>query len=264
MLQDNALPPVFRVLGVRVHAVQIPGVIALMEGWIRRCEMGNYVAVTGMHGIMEAQRSGAFKSILNRASLVVTDGMPLVWLGRWNHMTMRRRVYGPELMETFCRATGGTYRHFFYGGAEGVAEQLGETLRRRFGIQVAGTYCPPFRKLSEQEEKEVILKIREAAPDVLWVGLSTPKQECWMAEHQGRIPVPVMVGVGAAFDFHTGRTRQAPVWMREHGLEWLFRLLSEPRRLWRRYLIYGPQFVWAVALELSGIRKPAELSSEPE
>jgi N-acetylglucosaminyldiphosphoundecaprenol N-acetyl-beta-D-mannosaminyltransferase len=262
--EGEAASPDFRVLGVRVHAVQIPDVIALMERWIRRRETGNYIAVTGMHGIMEAQRSAAFKGILNRASLVVTDGMPLVWLGRWHHLPMPRRVYGPELTESFCRATGGSYRHFFYGGAEGVANHLGEALGRRYGIQVVGTYCPPFRKLSDEEEQDVLARIRDAAPDVLWVGLSTPKQERWMAEHQEKFPVPVMVGVGAAFDFLTGRTRQAPVWMREHGLEWLFRLASEPRRLWRRYLVYGPQFVWAVALELSGIRRPASLSSEPE
>lgn len=255
--QTFSTPPNFRVLGVQVHAVQIPEVIALMEGWIARREQGRTVAVTGMHGVMEAQRSENFKRVLNRASLVVADGMPLVWLGRWHRMAMRRRVYGPELMETFCRLTGSRYRHFFYGGAEGVADHLADTLRRRFGIQTAGTYGPPFRKLTEAEEEEVLARVRDAAPDVLWVGLSTPKQETWMAEHREKFAVPVMVGVGAAFDFLSGRTRQAPAWMREHGLEWFFRLSTEPRRLWRRYLVYGPKFVWAVAMELGGIRKPS-------
>jgi N-acetylglucosaminyldiphosphoundecaprenol N-acetyl-beta-D-mannosaminyltransferase len=248
---------VFHVLGVQVHAVQIPDVIARIEDWINRREQGHSIAVSGMHGVMEAQRSETFRRILNRASLVVADGMPLVWLGRWNGMRMARRVYGPELMETFCRVTGDRYRHFLYGGAAGVAEHLADTLTRRFGIQVVGTYCPPFRRLSDEEERDVLTRVLDAAPDVLWVGLSTPKQEIWMDEHRERLGVPVMVGVGAAFDFLSGRTRQAPAWMREHGLEWLFRLGTEPRRLWRRYLIYGPQFLWAVALELGGIRKPS-------
>ncbi len=262
MKERPAPPPVFRVLGIQVHAVQIPGAVALMEDWINRRDLGHTIAVSGMHGVMEAQRSEEFKRILNDASLVVADGMPLVWLGRWHGMRMARRVYGPELMETFCRLTGSRYRHFLYGGAPGVAERLGDTLGGRFGIQVVGTYSPPFRKLNKEEEREVLARVHEAAPDVLWVGLSTPKQEIWMDEHRENFRVPVMVGVGAAFDFLSGRTRQAPVWMREHGLEWLFRLGTEPRRLWRRYLVYGPQFVWAVALELGGIRKPSWSSHE--
>lgn len=245
----------FKVLGVRVDAVQIPEAISRICDCIEERRVGSYVAVTGMHGVMEAQQNEEFKSILNRASLVVPDGMPLAWLGCWHRFPMRRRVYGPELMETFCRETGARYRHFFYGGRPGVADRLAEVLARKYGVRVAGTYCPPFRPLSREEEQSFLAAVEKCAPDVLWVGLSTPKQETWMAEYRGKTQVPVLVGVGAAFDFLTGTTKQAPMWMREHGLEWLFRLGSEPRRLWRRYLIYGPQFVWAVALELGGIRK---------
>jgi len=163
---------------------------------------------------------------------------------------MRRRVYGPELMDTFCRTTGKRYRHFFYGGAPNVPELLANKMRQRYGIQVAGTYSPPFRKLTPEEEQTVAGMIHEASPDVLWVGLSTPKQEKWMWDFHDRVNVPAMIGVGAAFDFATGRVRQAPAFMREHGLEWLFRLFSEPKRLWRRYLVYGSRFVWNVNLEI--------------
>ena len=253
----STLPPLnsFKVLGVRVDAVQIPDVIGRMTEWIEERRLGNYIAVTGMHGVMEAQHSMQFKEILNRASLVVADGMPLVWVGKAHRFAMRRRVYGPELMETFCRVTGGRFSHFFYGGAAGVADELAGVMKRRFGIRVAGAYSPPFRPLNREEDHHLIGLLRTSHPDVLWVGLSTPKQESWMAEYRERAGVPVLVGVGAAFDFFTGRTRQAPPWLREHGFEWLFRLSTEPRRLWRRYLVYGSQFVWNVALELTGIKR---------
>ncbi|HKT10618.1 MAG TPA: WecB/TagA/CpsF family glycosyltransferase [Terriglobia bacterium] len=247
--------PVFRVLGVPVNAIQIPGAIAAMEEWVRERAGTHFVTVTGMHGVVEAQHQPGFKNILNSADLVVPDGMPLVWIGRRHGYNMPRRVYGPELMETFFKTTGKRYSHFFYGGADGVADLLAARMRNRYGIRVAGVYSPPFRSLTVEEEGQIADMIQEAAPDVLWVGLSTPKQEQWMWAFHDKVDVPVMVGVGAAFDFHTGRVRQAPVWMREHGLEWFFRLVSEPRRLWRRYLIYGSQFVWNVNLEFLKLRK---------
>lgn len=243
----------FKVLGVRVNAVQIPDVVETLCQWISERGRSRFVAVTGMHGVMEARQSAEFHQILSDADLVVPDGMPLVWVGRSCGLNLRRRVYGPELMETFLRETKDSYRHFFYGGGEGVADELAVTLHRKFGIQVAGTWCPPFRPLSATEENAIAALIEETKPDVLWVGLSTPKQERWMHAHRN-LNVPVMIGVGAAFDFHTGRAVQAPVWMRENGLEWLFRLLSEPRRLWRRYIILGGKFGWNVALQLLGWR----------
>ena len=242
--------PSFRVLGVRVHAVQISDVIGLIQRWIKERTSGHFITFTGMHGVSEAHRDPRLKEIHNAADLVVPDGMPLVWLGRRHGYRLRRRVYGPELMETFCRTTRARYRHFFYGGASGVAERLAADLQRRYDIGVAGTYAPPFRPLTEDEEQEVAELVQAAAPDLLWVGLSTPKQEQWMYKHRQRLSVPVLLGVGAAFDFHTGRTKQAPAWMRERGLEWLFRLMAEPRRLWRRYLIGGSRFVWSVSSEL--------------
>ena len=183
--------------------------------------------------------------------------MPLVWLGRLRGFPLKRRVYGPELMLEFCRATVRKgYRHFFYGGTPGVADELAAKLARQFpGLQVVGVFSPPFRPLTPDEDAQVARRIRDAQPDVLWVGLSTPKQERWMYEHRESVEAPVMVGVGAAFDLNTGRLRQAPRWMREHGLEWLWRLLMEPRRLWRRYLLGGAEFVWWVVLEFVGLKK---------
>jgi N-acetylglucosaminyldiphosphoundecaprenol N-acetyl-beta-D-mannosaminyltransferase len=247
----------FRVLGIRVSAIQIPQVVTLMEQWIRRGECGHYIAVTGMHGISEAHSNAEFGRILNDASLVVPDGMPLVWLGRLRGYGLKRRVYGPELMMEFCKATAHNgYRHFLYGGADGVPEQLAAALRSHCpDINIVGTYSPPFRPLNGDEEQRVLGLISSANADVVWVGLSTPKQERWMAEFRNRLRVPVMVGVGAAFDFHTGRQRQAPAWMRENGLEWLFRLGTEPRRLWRRYLVNGSAFVFNVCMELLKLRK---------
>lgn len=233
-----------------MDVVQIPDVIERMERWILERTACHFIACTGMHGITETQYDPSFKQILNSADLVVADGMPLVWLGRWHGHPMSRRVYGPELMATFCGLTGSRYRHYCYGGGPGVADRLAQALQRRYGVHMVGTYSPPFRPLSEEESSQVDRRIQSAAPDVVWVGLSTPKQERWMYKHRPRLTVPLLVGVGAAFDFLTGAAKQAPPWMRENGLEWCFRMLWEPRRLWRRYLLGGSRFAWQVALEL--------------
>jgi len=167
-------------------------------------------------------------------------------------------------METVCRSTGGTYRHFFYGGGPGIAEVLADSLKQRYGIVVAGTYCPPFRPLTDKELNDVRSRIEATVPDILWVGLSTPKQEKWMNQNRAQLSVPVMLGVGAAFDFNCGKSRQAPRWMRENGLEWLFRLTTEPKRLWRRYLLLVPKAPSLALLESAGLlprtRKPIPLN----
>ncbi|HKN75896.1 MAG TPA: WecB/TagA/CpsF family glycosyltransferase [Candidatus Acidoferrum sp.] len=247
----------YELLGVRIDAVQIQDVVLRMEHWIGQRDACRYIAVTDVHSLMQAQRAASFKKILENADLVVPDGFPLVWLGRRKGYPLRRRVYGPELMERFCEETAATgFRHFFYGGAPGVAEDLSLRLAARFsGLQIAGAYCPPYRPMTVEEDEEVVSLINQACPDIVWVGLGAPKQERWMSEHQDRLKAPVLVGVGAAFDFHSGRIAQAPRWMREHGLEWFFRLSREPRRLWRRYLIYGTQFVALVFLESLGLKK---------
>jgi N-acetylglucosaminyldiphosphoundecaprenol N-acetyl-beta-D-mannosaminyltransferase len=245
----------FRVLGVKVHPVETADAVALMQRLIDRRGTGHYLAITGMHGVAEARQDPRFRKILNDADLVVPDGMPLVWLARWFGYPLRRRVPGSELMLAFCETTAERYRHFFYGGAPGVADDLARRLQMQYGIAVAGTYCPPYRPLTQDEEKDVATLVEECAPDILWVGLSTPKQERWISEHRSKLTVPVMLGVGAAFDMNSGRLRRAPEWMRENGLEWLFRLLAEPRRLWKRYLITIPRSVASVSLELLHLRK---------
>jgi N-acetylglucosaminyldiphosphoundecaprenol N-acetyl-beta-D-mannosaminyltransferase len=251
----SAMAPAFRVVGVRVDAVQLPEAVARIKRWIDNRENGKYVADTGMHGVAESRQDPRFREILNQAALVVPDGMPLVWLGRWHGHSLRRRVTGSELMLAFCRETGPGPRHFFYGGAPGVAEDLARQLHARFDITVAGTYTPPFRPLTVAEEVELTAQVQAAAPDVLWVGLSTPKQERWMYAHRLNLKVPVILGVGAAFDMNSGRLKRAPAWMRDSGLEWFYRLVSEPRRLWKRYLVVIPKSMWSISLELFHIRK---------
>jgi N-acetylglucosaminyldiphosphoundecaprenol N-acetyl-beta-D-mannosaminyltransferase len=247
--------PSFQVLGVRVHAVQMSEAVEKLRSWIDDAlTIPRYVAVTGMHGVAESRQDGQFRQVLNAADLVVPDGMPLVWLGRIHGFPLRERVTGPELMQSFCRKTGSAYRHFFYGGAPGVAEKLALALRERHGIMIAGSWTPPFRPLTVAEEAELASVVEVASPDVFWVGLNTPKQEKWMYEHRHKLRVPVMLGVGAAFDMNSGNLRRAPAWMRVSGLEWLYRLASEPRRLWRRYLITIPRAVWFVGRELLQLR----------
>ena len=242
--------PCYKVVGIRVDAVKMGDAIAQIQEWISSGSRGNYVAVTGMHGVSETLREPNLRGIINQAGLVVPDGMPLVWLARWHNIPIQRRVTGAELMQTFCEQTGSRYRHFFYGGAPGVAEDLAQKLNLRYAITVAGIYSPPFRPLTDQEEADLEKLVKGTAPDVLWVGLSTPKQERWMYAHRQTLPVAVMLGVGAAFDMHSDRLTRAPVWVQERGLEWFYRLLSEPRRLWKRYLVLIPTAIWSVLLEL--------------
>jgi len=243
----------FQVLGVRVDAVQIPDVVAQMTEWIHEKTGCHSIAATGMNGIVEAQHDPEFKQVLNATDLVVPDGMPLVWLGRRRGHVLPRRVYGPDLLLAFCEKTPGQgYRHFFYGAERepDVPERLAETLKNRFpGTIVVGTYSRPLQPMSLEQENEIVSLISHAAPDVLWVGLGELRQVRWMHAHRDKLHVPVLVGVGAAFDMLSGRKKQAPRWMREHGLEWFFRLMQEPRRLWRRYLVYGAQFIAYLVLE---------------
>jgi N-acetylglucosaminyldiphosphoundecaprenol N-acetyl-beta-D-mannosaminyltransferase len=244
------------VLGVGVHVLDLPSALGHIAAAVAARQKG-YVCVTGVHGVMEAQTDGGFRRILNHAFLCTPDGMPMVWLGKLNGFTGMRRVYGPDLMLEVCgwSETSGC-RHFFYGGAPGVAEALRAKLTARFPkLAVTGCYTPPFRALSPAEERELQQTIQAARPDILWVGLSTPKQEKFMAEYLPKLDVTLMVGVGAAFDFHSGRVRQSPRWMQKTGLEWFYRLCQEPRRLARRYLRNNPLFLLKIAGQLGRFRK---------
>jgi N-acetylglucosaminyldiphosphoundecaprenol N-acetyl-beta-D-mannosaminyltransferase len=247
-------PPRVNVLGVGVSAINIPQALDVIDGWVARAER-RYVCVTGVHGVMESQRDEAVRRIHNAAGLVTPDGMPLVWLGRAAAGPHVDRVYGPDLMLACCeRSVARGYRHFFFGGADGVPELLAQRLTARFpGLIVCGTFSPPFGAVSPAEDEAIVRRINDARPDIVWVGLSTPKQERWMDQHRDRLHAPVLVGVGAAFDFHAGLKRQAPRWIQRSGLEWLFRLMTEPRRLWRRYLRNNPEFAWRLLLQAAGL-----------
>lgn len=244
------------VLGVGVSALNLETALAEIAGAVRARRKG-YVCVTGVHGVMEAQEDDSFRVILNNAFLCTPDGMPMVWLGKIHGHSKMRRVYGPDLMLDVCAwSEANPCRHFFFGGAPGVADRLVEKLRERFPkLEIAGTFTPPFRLLNAVEENELRDKIRAVRPDVFWVGLSTPKQEKFMAEYLPKLDATVMIGVGAAFDFLSGRVKQAPRWMQRSGLEWFYRFCSEPRRLAGRYLRNNPLFLAKIACQLSGLKK---------
>ena len=252
------------VLGVGVSAIDLERAVATFDQWIATGAR-HYVCVSGVHGVMESRRDPALRDVHNAAGLVTPDGMPLVWLSRLAGERQVRRVYGPDLLLAYCtHGIAFGRRHYFYGGAPGVAERLAQRLCGRVpGLRVVGMYTPPFRALTAEEDADVVAHIDAAAPDVVWVGLSTPKQERWMAEHRARLGAPVLVGVGAAFDFHAGLKRQAPRWMQRSGLEWAFRLATEPRRLGRRYLVNNPQFVWHVARQLASQRASRWKAAHP-
>jgi N-acetylglucosaminyldiphosphoundecaprenol N-acetyl-beta-D-mannosaminyltransferase len=252
------------VLGVGIHAVNPVRSRELIEEAVRVGARG-YVCVTGVHGVMEAQRDPAFRGILNRALLVVPDGMPTVWVGRAQGHSQMRRVFGPDLMVDLCRTsqTNGL-THFLYGGKPGVAEQLARNLHEWFpGIQIVGSYSPPFRALCTEERSVLEGTVKRLRPDLFWVGLSTPKQERFMAENIGRLACGLMIGVGAAFDFHTGALRDAPRWIKNSGLQWAHRLYQEPGRLWKRYLVNNSTFLSNIALQLVGLRRYVLDSTNP-
>ena len=247
--------PRANVLGIGISAVDLAEAVVRSMQLLERGGKG-YICATGVHGIMESQRDPALRVIHNMAFLCVPDGMPTVWIGRLQKHRRMRRVYGPDFMRQMCRRSSENgYRHFLYGGKPGVAEQLRYRLEQSIpGIQICGTYTPPFRELTLQEEDELIASVHCARPHIVWVGLSTPKQERFMARMLDRLDTNLMVGVGAAFDIHAGLLADAPQWMKSSGLQWLHRLVMEPGRLTRRYLVNNPRFVWKIALQLSGAK----------
>ena len=251
-------PERLNVLGVGISVLDLPSATRAILDAVRERRRG-YVCVTGVHGVSEAQADDAFRRILNRAFLCTPDGMPLVWLGKLGGHWDMDRVYGPDLMLDVLQASApNEVRHFFCGGASGAAEELRTRLTARFpSIRIVGVYEPPFRPLTTEEETALREQVRAARPDIVWVGLSTPKQERFMAEYLPKLETTVMVGVGAAFDFHSGRVRQAPRWMQRSGLEWVYRIYREPRRLWWRYFKNNPLFIWRVLLQHTGLRRHA-------
>ena len=235
------------VSGVRIHAVSLADAVSTIDAWISQ-RSADFVVLTGAHGVVEMQSDRELLAINNRAGLTTPDGMPIVWLGRLAGHKHIEKVYAPDIMTaTFASGVAKGYRHFLYGGDSGVAEELCSKLEERYpGVQIVGTYCPPFRPLTDDEVVEITRKIEDADPHIVWVGIGCPKQERWMDIFRPLLRAPVLIGVGAGFDFLAGRKPLAPRWIQKSGFEWLFRLLSEPRRLWPRYSRVIPRFVYLV------------------
>jgi len=253
------MPPAadrFAVLGTWIRRTDPERTLAVIRGWIASGRR-DYVCLVNVHAVMEAHRDPALRAIYNAAGLALPDGMPLVWAAHVAGLGDVRRVYGPDLMLSVCaQAAREGWACYFYGGAPGTGERLAEELARRFpGFRSAGAHDPPFRTLTDEEVRADVARINAARPEVVFVGLGCPKQERWMAAHREALEAPVLAGVGAAFDFVTGRVPQAPRWMMGLGLEWLFRLVQEPRRLWYRYLVYNPLFVIHFLLQTAGLRR---------
>ena len=249
--------PSIHVLGTRVHMVQMPEVLSAIENWIETKDRCRYVVATGMHGVMEAHRDQDFKAIVNSADLLVPDGISLVWVARRRGFPLKKRVSGPDLMWDFFNLfQRSDYSNFFYGDTRETLGQLTSRMTDAFpNLKIAGTFSPPFRQLTLEEDVESVRLINQSGADVVWVGLGLPKQERWMFDHRDKLEASVLVGVGAAFKFLSGQVRRAPAWAGDRGIEWAWRLAQEPRRMWRRVLIDGPLFVSRVALELSNLKK---------
>jgi len=255
---SGASKPIARgnILGVGVSALNMDMAVGKIAQWIDRREPNNVIAVPA-HCIVECLRDEKLREIYNRAGMVTPDGMPIAWILKMMGHRHVDRVYGPDLMLAMCKyGLDCGYRHFLYGGwPPSVVEQLAVKLREKFpGIRIVGTFAPPFRPLTPEEDQRVIEVINEAQPDIVWVGLGAAKEEFFSDTHVGKVVAPVLIGVGAAFDFHSGAKPQAPRWMMRSGLEWFFRMLTEPRRLGPRYLRDNPAFLWNIVLQALGLK----------
>jgi len=241
--------PTFQVLGVRVHLAPMDQVLNQIDEWIADRSHCRFVVATGMHGVMEARKRSDFRRIVNSADLFIPDGFSLVGVARLRGFKIKKRVCGTDLMWEACkRAEKNGHGMFFYGDTDETLKRLTSQLLGSFPrLKIAGAHSPPFRPLTPEEDQEEIKMINDSGADIVWVGLGLPKQEKWMFDHRERLSVPVLVGVGAAFKFLSGGIKRAPAWMGDHGLEWLWRFIHEPRQLWRRVLIDGPRFIFCVA-----------------
>ncbi|MGH2892893.1 MAG: WecB/TagA/CpsF family glycosyltransferase [Solirubrobacteraceae bacterium] len=255
-------PDTADVLGVPLGLIDYDGALDWIDAMVDNRQLG-YVCVCNVHAVMASAEDPALRSALLGSSVNVPDGQPLVWALNLLGHSLPDRVYGPELMARSCaRAAASGQRMYLYGGRnQGALVQLALNLRQRYpGVRIVGGYSPPHRPLTDEEREAVIKEINGSRADVVWVGIGVPKQEKWMAEMRDELEAPVLVGVGAAFDFHAGLVRQAPTWIQESGLEWAYRLAHEPRRLWRRYTRYNPRFVGAFARQLRAHRRDLSAS----
>ena len=263
-MNTNSSRRTAEVLGVPVHPLDMESALAQVKQELDKRRSG-YVCLIGVHGIMEAQRDAGLAQVYARAALMVPDGTPTVWVGRLQGFSRMQRVAGPDLMlEIFGHGQFAKCRHFLYGGKEGVAEELRERLTARFPwVRIVGTYTPPFRELTLTEEESLAARIQELKPDMIWVGISTPKQERFMMRFLPRLESALMFGVGASFDFHTGRIKDSPRWVKRAGLQWLHRLIQDPRRLFWRYMRNNSAFLWHITLQLTGLRTYTQAKADP-
>jgi N-acetylglucosaminyldiphosphoundecaprenol N-acetyl-beta-D-mannosaminyltransferase len=263
-MNDATRNPKATVLNVRIDAVDMEQALDRIANELDS-ERKGYVCLAGVHGVMEAHRDTELANIFAGAALVAPDGMPTVWVGHHQGYRSMKRVAGPDLMiEVMKREEFRDRTHFLCGGKGGIAEELRETLRDRFPfIKIVGIYTPPFGPLSLAEEQDFIERVNVLRPDIIWVGISTPKQERFMARYLPLLDTKLMFGVGAAFDFHTGRISDCAEWIKHFGLQWLDRLRQDPKHLWKRYLRNNPAFLCAISLQLTGLRSyPGHLQSE--
>jgi N-acetylglucosaminyldiphosphoundecaprenol N-acetyl-beta-D-mannosaminyltransferase len=236
----------FRVLGVPVSVLTEERAQSFVETWAND-QIGRFIAVRDVPSLTVCSEDANLLALHENASLVFPDGMPLVLIGKWRGLPVER-VCGPDFMERMLEAsTRNSLKHYFYGGKPGVAELLAAKLSQKYqGVQIVGMETPPFRVTTEDENNASIENIKSSGADIVWVGISSPKQEVWMQRNYTRLPT-TLIGVGAAFDFLSGEVPRAPIWMQRLSLEWLFRLISEPKRLWRRYLVIVPRFLLRIA-----------------
>jgi N-acetylglucosaminyldiphosphoundecaprenol N-acetyl-beta-D-mannosaminyltransferase len=245
--------PVYRILGTPVSIISMDQVLKLFEVDWTVHRRDRYVVLRDVHGIMRARSDAKLQNAHASSDLTTPDGVPLVWFAKLAGISGVSRICGPDLLPAVCeRGLPLGWRHYFLGGASGVAEKVIDELSERYpGISIAGFYCPPFRSLTAEEDETICAAIRGARADFVWVGLGTPKQEIWMNEHRGRCGGATLLGIGAVFDLYAGVTSRAPKWMQRHGLEWIYRLVHEPKRLWARYLVLAPKFVFLALAELA-------------
>ena len=238
----------FSIADVRVDELSPPKALQILLQW-KQDSTRAYAVFCTASSVVAATEDSDVKDAINAAGMVCPDGMPLVWLGRRRGLNVER-VYGPDFMTYVFETTHGTLNHFFFGGAPGVAEKMAERLRGRFpALSIVGTFSPPMELSATEINGEVVDCLNSSSADVIWVGLGHPKQEIWMNRYRPHLQAPVLAGVGAAFDFHSGRRKEAPDWMKRSGLQWLHRLLDEPGRLWKRYLVGNTKFLWLVAVD---------------
>ena len=243
------------ILGVGISRTSRPEVLGQFDRYLKDGRF-HYVFASNVHTVMTSQADEEYRRIHNEADIALPDGKPLAWAARLLDGGPVERITGRELMALVCReGQKSGYSHFFYGGRESVLKELCRRLKTACpDLKVAGCYSPPFRRLTAEEDARAVRMMNDCHPDIVWVGLGAPKQEKWIGEHLGQVRAPVMVAVGAAFDFLAGNAKQAPLWMQKAGLEWLFRLGTDPRRLWRRYVLNNPKFLYLLCCQKLALR----------